>query len=183
MFKITNDMLRIIGKTAQDDIRLAILRKKIQHPKGKQRNGSHGWLHRSGHLANGISFIPEPKNERVSIVITGPAGEYAKILNDGGTIKPKKAKYLTIPLTPEAQVKGARDFSDTFVKFYTGDEGHYGIIFQKKGDDEIPIYKLVKKVEIPAFDFMKLSQEGKDRIISRTKEILGKQFREVKIGN
>lgn len=70
----------------------------------------------------------------------------------GGTIRAKRAKYLTIPLPAAMDSRGvplkarARDWPDTFVK--RSRKGNL-IIFQKRGHDIIPLYLLKPSVYIP----------------------------------
>jgi len=94
-------------------------------------------------------------------VSAGGADEvnYAMIHHYGGTIRPKKAKALTIPF-PEGPADKrvplrASDFKDTFVA--------KGIIFRKRGKDKIePLFMLKKKVEIPARPYMYLEDSDVD---------------------
>lgn len=72
----------------------------------------------------------------------------------GGTVTPKKGRYLAIPLDAVKTAAGVarggpRDFPDTFVA-----RSPFGglIIFQKTGLGEtlIPLFALVRKVTVPA---------------------------------
>lgn len=77
---------------------------------------------------------------------------YLRIQEKGGTITPKKAKYLTVPLPAALNSNGtpkkpsARDWENTFVaKSKAGNL----IIFQKMGAKIIPLYVLKTSVKIP----------------------------------
>lgn len=71
---------------------------------------------------------------------------YAAIHEFGGTIKPKDAKWLTIPF--EGVQGRARDYQDTF--FASTSAGNL-VMFQKRGKDmAVPLFLLVKQAEIPA---------------------------------
>lgn len=77
---------------------------------------------------------------------------YLKIHEYGGTITPKKAQYLTVPLpaalnndgTPKR--KSARDWEKTFViKSKAGNL----LICQRQAGQVVPLYVLVREVKIP----------------------------------
>lgn len=70
----------------------------------------------------------------------------------GATIRPKSAKYLTVPLPPALnsdgtpKKKSARDWENTFVaKSKAGNL----IIFQRRGSQIVPLYVLKTSVKIP----------------------------------
>lgn len=88
------------------------------------------------------------KSMRLSVVSDSP---YAAIHEYGGTIRPKKGRYLTIPLDAAKTAAGvarggARMFDNTFVQ--KSRAGNL-IIFQKKGDRIIPLFVLKESVRIP----------------------------------
>lgn len=70
----------------------------------------------------------------------------------GATIKPKKAKFLTVPLPAALDSRGipirksARDWPNTFVA--RSKAGNL-IIFQKRGTEIVPLYVLRSSVKIP----------------------------------
>lgn len=70
----------------------------------------------------------------------------------GATIKPKKAKMLTVPLPAALDGRGvplkksARDWPNTFVA--RSKAGNL-IIFQKRGTEIVPLYVLKSSVKIP----------------------------------
>lgn len=78
---------------------------------------------------------------------------YGRIHEYGGVIKPKKAKYLTIPLPAALTSNGtpkkptARDWDRTFV--ITSKKGNL-LIVRKQGRGIVPLYVLKKSVRIPA---------------------------------
>ena len=77
---------------------------------------------------------------------------YLRTQEYGATIRPKTAKYLTVPLKAALDTRGvplrqrARDWENTFVK--KGKSGNL-IIFQKRGRTIVPLYVLLKRVRIP----------------------------------
>jgi len=106
---------------------------------------------RTGRLKGSLTH--EETADTGEISAGGGPGEvdYAAIHQYGGTIKPKKRKALTIPFPGGPADKRvplrAADFADTFVA--------KGIIFQKRGEDDIvPLFILKKSVEIPARPYM-----------------------------
>ncbi len=58
--------------------------------------------------------------------IVGSPVKYAAIHEHGGTIRPKRAKALTVPIAPEAKRRSARDFPDLFIwKHHEGEGGAF----------------------------------------------------------
>ena len=113
----------------------------------------------TGHLRQSIGSKVEFSKKEIKGIIgsgvrTGNRVVYADILEKGGVIKPKKAKFLTIPIgenktKTEKIAYRARDFENTFIR--------KGIIFQNLGKGKIrPLFLLKSSVTIP--DFMYLSQ-------------------------
>lgn len=77
---------------------------------------------------------------------------YARTHENGATIRPKKAKYLTIPLPAALNANGtpkkrrARDWQNTFImKSKAGNL----LIVQRNGKDIVPLYVLKTSVKIP----------------------------------
>jgi len=107
---------------------------------------------RTGRLKGSLTH--EETADTAEISAGGGPGEvdYAAIHHYGGTIRPKKKKFLTIPFPGGPADKRvplrAADFEDTFVA--------KGIIFQKRGEDIEPLFILKKSVEIPARPYMYL---------------------------
>ena len=85
--------------------------------------------------------------------IGAPGVPYAKIQETGGTIKPKSAKMLAIPLPAAmtsdgvSMLRSPRDWPNTFVR--KSKAGNL-IIFMKLGDRIVPLYLLKPSVTIPA---------------------------------
>ena len=84
--------------------------------------------------------------------IGAPGVPYAKIQETGGVIRPKNAKFLTIPLPAALNANGtpimksARDWPNTFcAKTKAGNL----VIFQKRGATIVPLYVLKTQVTIP----------------------------------
>jgi len=163
--KIDNEVRTIVGVKSRDRIKKRIFEGRIQHPDGKAKE-SGKWLLKSRHLASGINY--KVTSDKVLLSVEGPARKYAKILHEGGTIRPKKAKFLAIPLTPAARVKKPRDFDKTFIK--------KGVIFRKEGKKITALYVLKKSVEIPAFDYLKLKDDDLKIIVKVVKNHMVRKY-------
>jgi len=108
---------------------------------------------RSGDLIKSIRQSVRVRGTRVDD-ITGEIGGafYASVHESGATIRPKKAKYLAIPL-PEALDRrgvplkpGPRDWPNTFVA--ESKKGNL-LIFQRRTGRIVPLYVLKREVKIP----------------------------------
>jgi hypothetical protein len=123
-----------------------------------RRAGPAGLRSRSGTLANSFQAaeLPGASDEEWagSVYTRAP---YARLQEFGGTVTPKRAKYLTIPLDAAktraaGQVRGyARSWPGiTFVRRL--DDGRL-CVFVRKGQGkrarEIPIFLLVRSVTVP----------------------------------
>ena len=85
-------------------------------------------------------------------VFSGEHQWLAGIHEYGCHITPGKAKYLTVPLCPEAAKAKARDFQNTFV--YTSKTGKK-FIAQKNGKNLKLLYWLAEEVNIPERSFLR----------------------------
>lgn len=140
----------------------AKLKENVSGPILKVRTGylRHSMSAKIFDSANGISALVG------SGVRYGERVKYADILETGGIIRPKKGKYLAIPIG-EAKTKSGvsrgrpRDFANTFIR--------KGIIFQKYGKNSIrPLFLLKKSVTIPAFRYMGKTAEQKVNIVEQS---------------
>lgn len=125
-----------------------------------QENLSGDILHkRTGQLSRTVAWgeLQRKKDLSYKVTLKTPL-PYASIHDEGGIIRPKKKKFLTVPLpaalTPAGVLRGkATSFKNTFID--KTDDGDL-IIFQNKNkgegkeDEIIPLFVLKKKVEIPA---------------------------------
>ena len=106
---------------------------------------------------------------------------YLKIQETGGTITPKKAQYLTVPLPAAMDGAGvplkrsAREWDNTFVA--RSKNGNL-LIFQRRGKAVTPLYLLVKKVTIPPRLGMRQTLEvGKTYFVERAMKNMLKELR------
>lgn len=95
----------------------------------------------------------------------------ARIHNEGGTVTPKKAKYLAVPLTDAARrVSGPRQMV-LFPRFRRG--GQAGVLVDRRG---VAQFALVKSVVIPQRRFLGFSEKTikkmEDAILARTHAIV-----------
>ncbi len=110
---------------------------------------------RSGRLVRSVRQSVKVKGSKVENVegrIGTPGIVYGRMHEFGGKIRPKKAKYLTVPLdaalnkdgTPKK--KSAREWDNSFVA--KSKKGNL-IIFQRRAGKIIPLYVLKEEVTIP----------------------------------
>jgi len=92
---------------------------------------------------------------------------YANIHETGGVVKPKTAKFLTIPFP--GIFGRARDFNNTFIA--------KNVIFQKTGKDSFrPLFSLKRSVNIPARRYLsKTLQQNMKRAV----QIMSKTIDEI----
>lgn len=141
-------IMREIGRYA-----LSSIKRRIRENKVSPRTDKKGTtLVSSARLLNSINY----RLDGGSIII-GTNLEYARILHEGGVIRPRNAKALAIPLQPMAKVQSPRDFEDTFIRS--------GIIYLKQeGGKVLPLYKLQSSVRIPSRPYMFLDKVERDHI-------------------
>jgi phage gpG-like protein len=145
----------IIGATAKDGIRNRIRQNKVTP---KSNSAGPTLVGKTRNLINSIQY-----KATANKALVGSSLKYAKIHHTGGTIKPKKATYLTIPLAKKAAATTARQWENTFVA--------KGCIFHKKENGDIePIYALKKKVVIPSRPYMLVDKQTRNKLINRIKE-------------
>lgn len=127
----------------------------------KTDNLKGGGVHRrSGFLSRGVQTKTSGTGVRdveVSTYIFGVP--YARVQELGGVIRPRRKKWLTIPLDAAKTGSGvlrarAPFWEDTF--FRRSKKGNL-ILWQKKGDEIIPLFVLKKQVRLkPKLGFMRL---------------------------
>lgn len=125
---------------------------------------------RTGRLRSSIGTLVMQSQDGLvgqigSGVRIGERMPYANIHETGGVIKPKKGRYLAIPLKAAltdsgSQLRGgafsARDFTDTF--FMTSRKGNR-LIMQRQAKGAVPLFVLKESVTIPARRYMSKATE------------------------
>jgi len=140
--------------------------------------GRSGLTHRSGSLLRSMAGTAKTTASGVDVVLqSGGSGSfgsvpYARIHEEGGTIRPKRAKMLAIPIHPQlktaagiGRVPGPRDVPDlTFVRSL---KGAFLLVNKHTGE---PWFLLKRQVTIKARPFLQPALEttaGKaERVIS-----------------
>lgn len=144
------------------------------------------WLQgRSGRLRESIGSVTTGNSlDTLRLKVFSAGTKYAQIQESGGTITPKRAKFLAIPLPAVLTAAGVPDFPSArafidahpgqtfFLRTEAGGTEHLLLMWKQAGsksrkriglgnskaarETAIPVYKLVKKVTIPPrFGFRK----------------------------
>ena len=106
-----------------------------------------------------LNSVQRSHNENSAFVFS--RDKRAAIHEFGGTIVPRKAKALTIPISPLARGKTARYFSRTET-FLLKREGKRALIMLKRDGKVLPLYVLLDSVQIPARPFIRPPQRDID---------------------
>ena len=130
---------------------------------------------RTGNLRRSFQESRAKKVQERGDGVIGTVGtnqKYAKIHEYGGTIRPVKSKWLTIPLKDAMTAKGvargkARDFKGAFfAKSKAGNLILFGESMVGSGNI-VPLFVLKKMVRMPRSPFMRPSLEEKREDITR----------------
>ena len=136
---------------------------------------------RSGDLIQSIKDSVRVTGNTLANVQGGIGGAfYLRTHEYGATIRPKKAKYLAIPL-PEAlnangtpKLASPRQWKNTFVK--QSKAGNL-LIFQKRGRQIVPLYVLKKEVKIrPRLGLGETLQAGLPYFVDRAMDRLARRM-------
>ena len=122
---------------------------------------------RTGNLRNSINVGPIQES---ASEIRGPVGTnalYAAIQNYGGTITPKSAQYLTIPLDAAKTPSGVARFSARQIIANPGEGGYKSTFFRnqvlfgvQQGGTIEALFALKSSITIPARPFMEPGLES-----------------------
>ncbi len=117
-------------------------------------------LRDTGALKKGITYTVSHDEAQIF-----PTVKYAAVHQTGKTIKPKKGRYLAIPLTKEAKAAGTPTAFKNLSPIFFGGNYNTGILARKlfTGINE-PFFFLTKKVTIPARPFMLFQSEDIERM-------------------
>jgi phage gpG-like protein len=132
--------------------------------RAKQGTGRTAMLQQTNRLRLSIGTVRKVTNTEMQI---GTDLIYSAVMHFGAqgknAIRPRKAKWLTIPF-PGVD-KPAREYSDTFVIFPL--TGGNPIMFQKlPSGGFLPLFTLVKKVEIPPRPYLTVGTATLDRFMN-----------------
>ena len=140
---------------------------------------------RTGNLRN--SFVPGPLRVD-STAVSGGVGSnliYARIQDQGGTITPKNAQNLTIPLSAVLTGNGvarysARDIiSNPRASGFDGTFFRNGILFGKRGNEIVPLFSLKKSVAIRPHHYIQAALEQiKPQAEAAMKQAVGQALNE-----
>jgi len=147
--------------------RIQEIHKKQVIKRGGGKTVPDTFIRRTGELAR--SYTIDWRQGKLS----GSYGSYlrrAVIMEKGGTIKAKNAKYLTIPTKAVKKMRRARDYPDLFVVH----SGRLMFLAREKGSGIEPMFWLKRKVTLPARPTLKTAVEmaggDVDRIFDRSSE-------------
>lgn len=115
---------------------------KYPRPRGGDRPGLD-----TGRLMNSVTAKVEG-----DVVVVGTAHPAAPLFNFGGLVRPKKAKRLAIPLTPEAVRAGSPRRMRGGLKV--------PLFARKVRGKWVGHWLLVRQVRVPAREFLGVSREG-----------------------
>ncbi len=112
----------------------------------------------TGQLRASFSSSVFVVGERV-VGIVGSPSVYSRIHESGGEIRPKAAKALAIPLTPEAKINKPRQMGDLFV-WQNQDTGKAFLARSEEGGGLTLHYFLTGGVTIPARKYLTKAQQA-----------------------
>lgn len=118
---------------------------------------------RSGQLRNSLTYLLLAR-----VLTIGTNMLYAAILHFGGTIRPRNARALTIPISPEAEGHRARDFADTFIirPRPGADPKSVGVIARRGPGGEVqPLFALRTSVTVAARPWLFWDDADGDKLL------------------
>jgi len=123
----------------------------------------------SGQLKNSLTW--ETRDDELE---AGTSVVYGRIQHFGGTIEPRDAEALTVPLTEEARGKRAGDFDDLVFRPASADaeENVIGVLGKTSGEDFSPVFALAEEVTLPERPWMVIQDEDWDYLEKRLREEL-----------
>lgn len=101
-------------------------------------------------------------NKKIIVGVVADEGsllaKYAAANEFGADIKPKKGKYLAIPLQPEFKGKSPKDFPDDMFDFVKRKDGKSAVLML----GNVPCFLLVTKVTIPERAFIRTALDKRE---------------------
>lgn len=134
---------------------------------------------RTGALAQSIGFRLKNDDDGVSVIVGSGFAQgrervvYANIHEEGGTIRPKTAKYLTIPLKAAQTPAGAPRFTARQAEgiyegtFFRRSQAGNLILYGKTGKTITPLFVLKDSVVIPARRYMSITADGVTNTVTK----------------
>jgi len=84
--------------------------------------------------------------------------KYARLQQFGGEVRPKKKRYLTVPINKAAEGRRAKEFENTFIRD--------GVIYQRTGRRSVrALFALKKRVYIQPRPFFVIRPEDRERAV------------------
>lgn len=125
----------------------------------------------TGNLARSLHSEVTESSDTYAEVATGTDLEYAAIHEFGGTIRPKNAEALAVPLTPEAKKYASPREFPRKLHVQVSEDGK-AFLAGARGK---PYYILLKSVTIPARPYLRPAiDENETKIVNAVQRILKK---------
>jgi phage gpG-like protein len=166
-------LLKTIGRLGVADMRSKMAQgispdgrpyRPLAHGRVGQGGATARPLRQSGALMASINYRVNAQE-----VTWGSSLLYASLHQEGGTIRPRVAKWLAIPLTAQASRAGSpRRFSGPLAPII-GKSKRSGVMVDQRGHAQ---YALVKEVRIPARRFIGISEDLLDQVDDLLSEAL-----------
>ena len=163
MNNIAKQIKIIVANTITQQIKNRIVNNRIRPQTHKGR----ATLVQTGTLYRSIQY----KIQNNNIIIFSNV-KYAAIHHTGGTIYPKKSKFLAIPLNQEAKKRTPQSYNNSFV-IKIKNKGLYiarPVVGKSKNKIHL-LYKLVKQVKIPKRPYLFVTKKDIQLIFNRLKEL------------
>jgi len=128
----------------------------------------------SGALAASMTFEVASGGDAVE---WGSGLVYARVQDEGGTIRPRRARALAIPLNDEARGKRPRDFPDLFLLPADAGDEHVGVLMRKTGvgDGLEGMFVLRKSVRLPARPYLFVAPADEDYLAAALSKRLARE--------
>mgnify|MGYP001119816132 CR=1 FL=1 len=124
----------------------------------------------SGHLRGSLTY--EVGWDGLSVEMGSPE-PYAGVQHRGGTIRPRRRRALTVPISPRSYGRRARDFRGLFkVPARSGDPDTLGVLAVREGRRLVPLFVLRRQVRLPARPWAIIYPEDVDYLAARLRRHL-----------
>ncbi len=177
-----NKQLQKAHDTYRRGVKLTMFRALTILEAAIMSNIRRNFARRSGRLLNSIPNSKMVRDDGKDITgEIGPVGvPYARIHEYGGIIKPKKSKFLAIPLEPVLGPDGIAKASplDFKGRSFFSDQGSDGLIlFVMEGNNPEPYFLMKRQVKIPERAYLRPAMEkNRDKIAEKFGLFLQEHF-------